>query len=170
MENSLFIIQRINGYDYEGETKTIIATRHTTKKAIEEEVDRLNNFMDGVEMPEPGSSSWNYFDFEELFISAEGEYENFLLSSKKNTVLNMAGLKNDIKRRFDKTYSYYMSGEYRYSDKTLESYLKESYSRFLSGDTYLSDLLDIAEELQHKGFIKSDVSVIRASLFVVKGK
>lgn len=164
MENFLFIIQRINGYDCKDETKTIVATRHTTKKAIEEEVDRLNNVMDGVEMPEPGGFSWNYFDFEELVISAEGEYEKFILSSKKDAVLNMVGLRNDIKRRFDATYSYYMSVEYPYSNKTLESYLKESYSSFLSGDTCLSDLLNIAEELQCQGIIKSDVSVIRNSL------
>lgn len=164
MENSLFIIQRITGYDCEGETKTIVATRHTTKKAIEEEVDHLNNFIDDVEMPESGNSSWSYFDFEELVVSPKGDYKWLASSSQKDAVLNMAGLKNAIKGNFDHIYSFYVKAEHLHSDKTLESYLQEQYSRFLSGDLYLSDVLDIAEEFQHNGIIKSDISVVRASL------
>lgn len=182
MEKSLFIIQRITGYDCEGETKTIVATRHTTKQAIEEEVDHLNNVMDDVQVPELNASSWSYFDFEELLVSKEGQYEWLALSSKKDSVLNMAGLKNAVKGDFDRVYSFYVNAEHLHSNKTLESYLQEQYSRFLSGDVYLSDVLDIAEEFQRKGMITSDISVVRASLgaksmesrlaekFVVKGK
>ncbi|MDI6977093.1 hypothetical protein [Serratia sp. Se-RSBMAAmG] len=182
MEKSLFIIQRITGYDCEGENKTIVATRHTTKKAIEEEVDHLNNVIDDVEMPESGNSSWSYFDFEELIVSPKGEYKWLASSSQKDAVLNMAGLRNAVKGNFDHIYSFYVKAEHLHSDKTLESYLQEQYSRFLSGDVYLSDVLGIAEEFQRKGMITSDISVVRASLgaksmesrlaekFVVKGK
>jgi len=164
MEKSLFIIQHIVGFDCEGETKTIIATRHCTKEAIEKEVDHLNDVIDCVELHHPESGSWNYFDFEKLSVSHDGEFDIFSLSSKKDSSLNMRGLRGYLHSNFDRVYNFYMKASHVNAHATLEVYLEQEFSRFLSGDVYLSDVLDIAENLRHEGKITTDISVVRASL------
>ena len=51
--NSIFVIYHVEGFDYEGETKTVVATRFTTEEGIEQEVSHLNKTVDGVHSRSP---------------------------------------------------------------------------------------------------------------------
>jgi len=162
--NSIFVIYHVEGFDYEGETKNVVATRFTTEEAIEQEVSHLNHTVDRVHFRSPEDISWKYFDYEKLEISEEGSYSSFFgFSSEKDSALNKTGLRNKLIADFDHACSFYQNREWINNRLTLKEYLmNECFHTHLKGDVYFSDLMEIAKELHSKKLIKTDVNKLIA--------
>lgn len=158
--NSIFVIYHVEGFDCEGETKTVVATRLTTEEGIEQEVSHLNNTVDGVHFRSPEDISWDYFEYQKLEVSDKGLYtSSFGFSSEKDSVLNKAGLRNKLMADFDRACSFYEKSEWVNGRLTLKEYLmNERFHTHLKGEVYFSDLMEIAKDLHSEGVIKTDVN------------
>ena len=158
---SVFVIYNIEGFDCEGESKKIVATRILDEESIKKEVSHLNKNINSVIMPSENLSNFNYFDYEMLDIQEENKYnKNFTFSSTKDENLNKAGLKESLIHNFDRNYEQYSKSEYINKNKTLKEYLEEQFSEFLSGNFYFCDLIEIAKNLKELGILKSNISVL----------
>ncbi len=157
---SIFVIYHVEGFDYEGETKTVIATRHTIEEDIMREVSHLNSTVDGVHSRSPEDISWEYFEYQKLEVSDNGVYtSSFGFSSEKDSVLNKTGLRNKLIADFDHACAFYEKNEWVNKRLTLKEYLvKECFHIYMKGDVYFSDLMDIAKDLHSEGLIKTDVN------------
>ncbi len=158
--NSIFVIYHVEGFDYEGETKTVVATRFTTEEGIEQEVSHLNKTVDGVHSRSPEDISWEYFEYQKLEVSDKGVYtSSFDFSSEKDSVLSKTGLRNKLIADFDRACTFYENSEWVHGRLTLKEYLmNECFHTHLKGEVYFSDLMEITKELHSEGVIKTDVN------------
>lgn len=158
--NSIFVIYHVEGFDYEGETKTVVATRFTTEEGIEQEVSHLNKTVDGVHSHSPEDISWEYFEYQKLEVSDKGVYtSSFDFSSEKDSVLSKTGLRNKLIADFDRACTFYENSEWVNGRLTLKEYLmNECFHTHLKGEVYFSDLMEITKELHNEGVIKTDVN------------
>lgn len=158
--NSIFVIYHVEGFEYEGETKTVVATRLTTEEEIKREVSNLNDSVEGIHFRTPENMDWKYFEYEKLKVSQDGSYSSsFIFSSEKNSSLNKTGLRNKLAVDFDRACAFYVKNEWVNKRLTLKEYLmKECFHTYLKGEVYFSDLMKIAKDLHSEGVIKTDVN------------
>lgn len=160
-ENSIFVIYHIEGFDHEGETKSVVATRMTSKEEVEKEVLHLNNTVNDVIFQSRFNSNWKYFDFEELSLSNKGSYDsNFVFSSNKDGALNNIGMRNMLIANFDNRYNWFISVGHLHGNGTLKEHLEQQFSIYLTGDVYFSDLINVAKSLYEDGLIKTNIENI----------
>lgn len=156
----------VEGYECEGERLDTVACRYCSNEEIEREVKKLNENYPDFKL-EAGNSDWRYYDYEELFFSEEGEFNNGICLRSLNYELNKKSLINMLTSKFysfDERFNHHYNRKSHYFEYDpnfdLQDRILTDFDQFVIGNFTRENLIETIKDLKEQGKIQADLSLI----------
>lgn len=137
-----------------------MACRHTTKEEIEKEIALLNENFPRFSKE---NDSWNYYDYEELFVLEFGNIGKEHMAKSRISSINNQGLENSLKFFDDWFGNWYeklkISGT-EFDVNMLKEKIISLYHEFLINELNENKLFQLIKKMKQEGRINTDVSFL----------